>query len=346
MDSTISRRNFLAVAAAASAVGAAGAMGPGHASAEAIKGDGGMDPQVLHDWLDDRHNYSCATSALAFLPGEENAPTDDELKWMLKVANSYMWCHLLTAPHFVVVRDPEEQQAIVGSMGVTGDGTVTILVLADGCKDQEHHQARYSASRTEPVHYWEMYYAITEAGQAHAYLNLAARSLGYRIRNYAALDVPNISYQEGLGEQDVVPLWECGGNWDYIRKDNWDIEKYCHSQDGSVDFTHYVLAGDQQIDLDGNLTLLYAIVVGKVDEDALDTSVTDFSPRSAFTDLPVDRTKQFDNYSFWDSGFDALSNHEEPEGYEADYEAAVAEMQADGTAPAQSDADDSESADA
>lgn len=326
MDNAMSRRNFLAASAAAGAMGAAGAIGVHGADASEIKGDAGLDPEVLRAWLQDRHNYSAAANAGQFLPGEENAPTDEELQVMFRIANSYMWCHELTAPHFVVVRDPAEQQAIVGSMGVTGDGTVTILMLADGCKDQEHHEATYSQSRTEPVHYWEMYYALNEAGEALAYLNMAARTYGYRIRNYGALDVPNLSYEQGLGEQDVIPLWECGGNWDYIRGDNWDIAKYCHPKDDqSKDFHHFALVEADTIKLDGNLTLIFATVMGKVDEDALDTSVTDFGAQgsviSPIYPEPYDWTQIQENYSFWDTGVDGADIHEAPENYEADAQA-------------------------
>ena len=51
-----------------------------------------------------------------------------------------MWRHMLTAPHYIVISDPKEQKSLLSEMGVTGFGTVTILVLVDGVKDQAHHK--------------------------------------------------------------------------------------------------------------------------------------------------------------------------------------------------------------
>lgn len=326
MENELSRRDFIAKSvAAAAAAGAAGAMGVAPAFA-VEEMNSGMDPAVLNAWLKDHRNFG---ASYAFLPGEENAPTDEEMVEILKIANSYMWCHMLTAPHFVVVRDPEEQAAISPVMGTTPEdatGTLTILVMADGCKDQEYHKDAYTA-RHDDTHYWQMYYSLIETGQAHAYLNMAARSYGYRVLNIGAISVPSISYEEGLGDQEAIPEWSCGGCWDMIRKDNWDISRYCHGKDDETPFTHHVLAGDRTIDLDGNLTLLYIMKIGTIDEDAIGSQVTSFGPSYCYTDYPHDGTLQQYNFDFWDSGAQGMDFYEpdprfveENEKYQAEQE--------------------------
>ena len=316
MEQSISRKGFLVGSLAAGAGLAAAA-----STASADESAPAFDAQAFNEWLKDRRNFSAAgagdNGAWAFLPGEENAPTDDELVEMLRIANSYQVCHALGAPHFVVVRDPEEQQAILSYMGFTGDGTVLVLALADGCKDDEYRTEPYTA-RNDAMHYWQMYYSLIELGEAAANLNMAARSKGYRIHNYGAVSIPNTSYEQGMGCQDAVPLWSCGGDWDMIRAENWDIAKYCHPKDGGESFTHFVQANDKHVDLDPNLTLVYAIAIGTVDEDALETSVTSWGTGGPFTGHPQDNVQTEFNFSFWDTGVDGNSLYEPtPEWTEA-----------------------------
>lgn len=326
MQNDMTRRSFvsgtLAMGAVAGGAGLIGAAAPALADEAA---PGAFDLDAFNAWLKDHHNFGAARGS-AFLPGEENAPTDEELVEILEIANSYQWCHMLTAPHFIVIRDPEEQAAITPLMGTTPEnatGTVTILVLADGCKDQEYHKDQYT-SRHADTHYWQMYYALVEAGEAQAYLNLAAVSKGYRVRNYGAVSIPSISYAEGMGDQEAIPEWACGGDWDMVRADNWDISKYCQPKDGGEPFTHHVMAGDMNVDVDGNLTLLFAMKIGTVDEDAIETTVSSFGPTYTYTDYPQDATQQLYNFSFWDSGARGMDFYEPDPRWEeenASYEA-------------------------
>lgn len=258
-----------------------------------------VDMQALGAWLADRNNVAAAASAAAFLPGEENAPTDEQLERILYTANNYMWCHLLSAPHFIVIRDPAEQQSLLGTMGVTGDGTVTILVLADGVADQEHHIEPYTGRDTpfDAEHYWQMYYCIYEAGEAASMLNLAAISEGFRVRSYGAVTLYNQGVKDQFPEGDGVSIWYAGGNFDYIQGDNWDISKYTTSKDGSEKFEHYFLGGytdgvqtGRMVDVDGNLTMLCAIAIGTVDETDVVSSATGTTTGEG----------QNANFDFWD----------------------------------------------
>ncbi len=231
-----------------------------------------------------------------FLSGVENRPTDEELEKILQTANTYFQCHGLTGTHFLVIKDTLEQQSITPFFGNDNSGTVTILVLADGVKAQEYHANDYypgsSATNGGNPEYWNMYYGIYEAGWASGYLNLAAIEAGYRTRAYAALNIPNAM----TGEVDP---YGTGGNFEYITTENWDIEKYMTSKDGSDSFDHYVAALDDTVPLEGNVTLLCAIVIGKVDETDTVTSTT----VSAYY-----KDGMRENYDFWDKDYDASND--------------------------------------
>lgn len=301
---------------AGSAAQAVADEGAGYITAEEyVYGDdgefaGNLDPDNLRAYLKDHRNYAAAYTG-AFLGGEENAPTDEELEEILQIGNSYQWCHTLTGAHFIVVRDPDEQKAMIPQLGGTDTtGTVTVLMLADGCKDQEYHTEKYD-SRSDEVQYWQMHLALIELGQAHAYMNLAARALGYRIHNFAALSIDNISYDLGMGDQSASPVWACGGDFDIIRADNWDIEKYCHARDDETKrFKHYVMTNGKEIDVDGNLTLVYACVIGRLDEAEASSNVSDFRVSRNYYGLDQlqDNRKVRYNYSFWDAGIDGLTD--------------------------------------
>lgn len=77
----------------------------------------------------------------SFLGGKENRPSDAELEKILQTANTYFQCHGLTGAHFIVIKDTEEQKNIAPFFGIDNTGTVTILVVSDGIKSQEYHEA-------------------------------------------------------------------------------------------------------------------------------------------------------------------------------------------------------------
>ena len=241
----------------------------------------------LTDWMAEGNATGANTPG--FKSGVENRPSKDELTTMLTLANTYFQCHGLTGTHFVVIQDAEEQAEIMSLfcqfVGLDTTGTVMVLVMADGVKDQEHHAAQYypgsSAENGGNPEYWNMYFGIYEAGWASGYLNLLARDMGYRCRAYAALNIPN-------AETGEVDLYGTGGNFAYIQGENWDIGKYMTSEDGSESFDHYVMALDDTIPLEGNVTLLCAILIGSIDETDAATGATT---------LPE---KRMSNFDFWD----------------------------------------------
>lgn len=314
----LSRRNFVEGAVAAGAGAAmAGPLAAGAASADEV---GGLDYDVLRDWLDDRTNYSCFNNhnGGAFLEGEENAPTDEQIIEIMKIANSFMYCHGLTAPHFIVIRDPEEQNAVIPMWHVANSGTVTILALADGCKDQDHHEELYNA-KGDQLNYWQLDQGLIELGQALAYLNLAARSYGFRIRNFSNFALENLSRAEGIeggGVTDDGHEWF--GNWSIEQGPGHDISKYAVGKDGVTEFTHYSQEIDRDISVGGNLTIHFAIIMGKVD-DTIAANVTDHKARIGRLGYPVDQRREEFNFAIWDESLNGASLYEP----DADFEQAV-----------------------
>ncbi|MDL2217500.1 hypothetical protein LJC27_02460 [Christensenellaceae bacterium OttesenSCG-928-M15] len=245
--------------------------------------------QLVNDWLYDKDNYASGVST-GFLPGAENAPTDEELVRMLEIAGNHTTVHGLSGAHFIVIRDPAEQEELVGHTVDDCSGTVLVLVLADGLRDEEHHLTPYTARDADwdAVHYWRMHYGITEASMGTAYLKLAAAAMGYRTHEYGALNLVNAD----LGYTD---LYSVGGSFDHIGTEGWDYSKYAAPKDGGEAFAHYFAFGDTDVPVLGNLQLLYGMVIGKVDEsDVTTTTSTKYHIRG------TDVTRYRYNYDFWD----------------------------------------------
>lgn len=323
----LSRRNFVEGSLAMGA--AAGVSGLGIASqAEAEEAAQPFDYAALNSWLKERTNYSAFRGyhhGGTFLEGEENAPTNEQIIEILKIANSYMYCHALTAPHFIVIRDPEEQNAVLSKMQTTHSGTVTLLALSDGARDQEHHEELYNAA-DDPLDYWQLNQGLIELGEALAYLNLAARSLGFRIRNFSALSLENLSELEGItGDHITADGHEWYGNWDVLQGYGPDFSKYAVGKDGVTEFTHYSLEIDRDISVGGNLSVHFAIVIGKVDEDDLATNVSDHKAWVGRTCFPADQRRKEFNWAIWDDSFNGASLYEPDE----DFKQAVADFEAE-----------------
>lgn len=232
--------------------------------------DGDFSMAGFSKWALDGGNSGCAGGPL-FLNGEENRPSDDEIEQILQTANTYFQCHMLTGTHFIVVKDVDEQANILSFMGCNGTGTVTILVMQDGLRTQAYHQEQYfpgpSSVNGGNPEYWNMCYGLVEAGWAEGYLNLAARELGYRVRSYGALNIPDAATGE-------VNPYGVAGSFESIMAEHWDIAKYMQPKDGGDKFKHYCMALDRDITCDGNVTLVNALVIGKIDETDADTGAT------------------------------------------------------------------------
>jgi hypothetical protein len=254
---------------------------------------GASDISGLTKWMQDNPNQRNGVSNGAWSNKPADAPTDKELSVMLKMAMMPGSAHGLTAPHFIVIRDFQEQKKLLNLMpGMVSEGTVSILVLADVLRDQAHH--------AEPYNNWygQMYYGIFDAGTALGYLQLAAVSMGYGFHTYAMINLP----------VDGKFAVQNGGQFSLIQGNNWDISRYVTSKDGTREFIHtigmysfpmipppdaggpakMVLPPPKDIPAAGNLSLLSIIVIGKPAKERVDamTAATQFSRPG--------------NFSFWD----------------------------------------------
>lgn len=319
----LNRRSFVEGAVAAAGVGVAG-IGARTSMADEAQG---FDYDALGEWLDERTNYSAFRGyhhGGKFLEGEENAPTTDEIIQMLKIANSYMYCHCMTAPHWIVIRDPEEQNSVLSKMKTTHSGTVTLLAMSDGCRDQDHHEELYNAS-DDPLDYWQITQGLIELGESLAYLNLAARSMGYRLRSFSAMSLENLSKAEGItGEKYSSDGHLYYGNWDVLQSYGPDISKYSVGKDGVTEFTHYSLEIDREVSVAGNLSVHFAVVIGRVDEDDLSANVSDHKAWVGRTCYPADQRREEFNWAIWDDSLNGHSLYEPDDDFKqacADFEA-------------------------
>jgi hypothetical protein len=254
-------------------------------SQAARSASGQYNPEDFIGWMQGG-NATAATTA-GFLKGARNRPNDEELVKILEIANTYFECHGLGGAHFIVVKSQQKQEEIMQlfkqRMGLSCDGTVMVLVMADGVKSQEYHAAQYypglSSQNGGKPEYWQMAFGIYEAGWASAYLNLAARSLGYRTRAFAALNIFN-NATKSIDHYTA-------GNWDYLTREYWEISEFMQSRDGSTEFMHYVPILKDYIPIDGNVTLLCVILIGKINEADAVSSATKFN-------------EKVNNYDFWD----------------------------------------------
>jgi len=195
------------------------------ANGEAASSSQGFTMKGFSDWALAGGNSGAAGGGF-FLSGDENKPTDDDIDQILQTANTYFACNGLTGTHFVVVKDTAEQKNLLGHMNVTGEGTVTVLVMADGLKAQEYHQEQYfpglpSENGGNPM-YWQTYYGIFEAGWATGYLNLAARELGYRMRTFGSLNIVNVVIGK-IDESDAVSGATMSMDYKEKIRSNYDI---------------------------------------------------------------------------------------------------------------------------
>lgn len=192
-----------------------------------------------------------------------DAPSDEELAYMLRFA-----CETQTAVNwneyfFIVVRDPVEQEGIIGHKtwpGATSPGTVTILILADQAADPDNHATPYNAQSL----YMQTTMSYFDTGMACGYLNFAAHTLGYSTHYFASASGdtitpkdPSVTY--GIGAYNTP---------------NWDISKFVQGK-------NYMRAWGfpnppVEFPVEGNCIMIAAVVIGKPDPavDAV-SAVTD-----------------------------------------------------------------------
>lgn len=227
------------------------------------------DPASILDWYDEEANIGIwmTTNNDHWNQDISTAPTDEELEKMFKFALKSQTGICWTETFFLVVRDPQAQQGIIGQTfgtleGCANEGTVTVLVLVDNILEQEQHALPYDSSYfSNPV------MASFNAGMTCGMLNVAATTLGYSTHYFAYPDgtlingaAHDMSYF--LEGNDYTRLWGIGGKY--------DDESTC-----------------MEIPVEGNHTFVAAIVIGtpRIGEDAATHATMYARP---------------DNYAFWD----------------------------------------------
>ena len=183
----------------------------------------------------------------AWSQNPNDAPTNEELKLMLEFA-----CKVQTAVNwneffFIAVRDPAEQQAIIGETqwkGSTSPGTVTILILADQVADQANHVDPYKG------YYMQTTMAYFDTGMACGLLNLAAYSMGYSTHYFASASgssiTPTNKVTYGIGSYSTP---------------NWNISRFLKGKN----YTRIWGLPNPPVSypVEGNCVMIAAVVIGK-----------------------------------------------------------------------------------
>ena len=226
-----------------------------------------FDPAGILDWYDENPGIWMTVNNDHWDPDPESAPTDEDIEAMLNFALKAQTGIHWTETFFLVVRDAEAQQGIIGETfgtleGSANEGTVTLLVMADNILPQEEHVTPYDGA----TYFQQPIMASFNAGLTCGMLNVAATALGYSTHYFA---YPDGALIKGA-EHDLSYFLE--GN-DYTRV--WGFT-------GSYEDASEAM----EIPVEGNVTLVAAVVIGhpNPDEDIYTTSTMHARP---------------ENYAFW-----------------------------------------------
>lgn len=226
-----------------------------------------FDPTGIFDWYEENPGVWMTVNNDHWDSSPESAPTDDEIEQMLNFALKSQTGIHWTETFFLVVRDVEAQQGIIGQTfgtleGSANEGTVTILIMADNILPQEQHATPYD----DETYFQQPVMASFNAGMTCGMLNVAATALGYSTHYFAYPDGALINGTE----HDLSYFLE--GN-DYTRV--WGITGSYEDASEAV-----------ELPVEGNVTLVAAVVMGhpNPDEDIYTTSTMHARP---------------DNYAFW-----------------------------------------------
>lgn len=180
----------------------------------------------------------------------KDAPTDEDLTTMFRFACETQSAVGWNEYFFVAVRDPVEQEAIIGHQtwkGATTPGTVTILILADQAADPQHHKTPYDAKSL----YMQTTMSYFDTGMACGLLNFAAYSLGYSTHYFAspagsAIKPKDASLNYGIGAYNTP---------------SWDISRYLQGK-------NYVRGWGlpepmAKFPVEGNCIMIAAVVIGR-----------------------------------------------------------------------------------
>lgn len=179
----------------------------------------------------------------------KDAPTDEQLKTIFEIACKTQSAVNWNEYFFIAVRDPAEQEAIIGDAawkGSTSPGTVTVLILADQVADQVNHKAPYDPKSI----YMQTTMSYFDSGMACGLLNIAAYTMGFSTHYFASASgrtiAPKNAVTYGFGSYNTP---------------NWDISRFL---EGNNYTRGWALRSPQvNFDVKGNCVMIAAVVIGK-----------------------------------------------------------------------------------
>lgn len=213
-------------------------------------GEAKFDAAKYPEWLENEALWRTVATT-AFKAGVENAPSDEELKTIMRMVSLTPTSGGMTDYLWVVLKDPAQQQDVVGE-GKAGDGTITLLLFADRL---------FSPEESIHDHEQQIDRGYFTSGMTSGYLNLAALSLGYGTHWYLTTEYTKDNWEAGRSQsaedtylKDKGYRYTFGNpgyrNRNYERDENDAAEAY------------------------GNLKFVTAVVIGTLDETA-ETKLTD-----------------------------------------------------------------------
>lgn len=179
----------------------------------------------------------------------KDAPTDAELALMLEFACKTQSAVNWNEYFFIAVRDPAEQEAIIGDAawkGSTSPGTVTILILADQVANQANHVTPYDAKSI----YLQTTMSYFDTGMACGFLNLAAYSLGYSTHYFAS-----------ASGKTITPLDKTTYGFGTYNTPNWNISRFLKGKNYTRGWA--LRSPAQTFPVEGNCVMIAAVVIGK-----------------------------------------------------------------------------------
>ena len=178
-----------------------------------------FDSKAFVDWFVES-NYWMTVANGHWSTNPEDRITDEELEKIFSMATKQQNAVHWTPWYFIVIKDTEEQQKIIGDYwdkpeNCATDGTVTVLCLADQIlTEADGHATPYSG------YYMPTTFAYYDSGLTCGMLGVAAAALGYQTHyfgsingEYAPVDVAGKYQSMGryVSDEDLR-TWGFSGN--------------------------------------------------------------------------------------------------------------------------------------
>lgn len=181
----------------------------------------------------------------SFLEGSQNAPTEEQLKTIMRLATLAPTSRGFNDYLLVVLDDVAQQRDVVGEANAH-DGTITVLVFGDRLLPKEESLGGHDQTVDRG------YYNV---GIVTGYLNLAAISQGLGTRMYMTTEYTRAGSTRTMTTEEA-----------YLKDKGY---KYTLASDplGRGD-------ANRQVEAYGNLKFVAAVVIGHLNEQA-ETTVTD-----------------------------------------------------------------------